>query len=196
MNYVKPTDEENAARRRAIAQRQFAIYQEVYLWALGRFGPGWIPTGRWMLVDKEEEERVRKARGPDNPHETATPAAVVYSVDHERLGRKFFLRRKGKSVEVPGYHEGFGEMLDEPHPTITLKNFKGVTFRPHRYSLCWAGFEPDYRPATAEQLAKRRGTRERKKAEMQEAQRVREEEAARERMALWTWAEAETRKEV
>jgi hypothetical protein len=192
VDYVKPSDEENAARRRAMADSLFAVYQEAFLWTLAKFGPGWTPTGRWQLIDKDEEQRARSANGPGKPVAHPVPAAVVYYADHPTHGRKFFMRRDGKTVEVASRDEGFGDMMREPHPTIRMKTFKGEEFAPPRYSMCWAGFEAEWQPQSAEALAKGRATREKRKAEKQEAQRLEEEQAEKERMALFTWAEERT----
>ena len=46
-----------ARTRREIADRQAEEYGRCLLWALGKFGPGWTPSHRHFLVEKEEEER-------------------------------------------------------------------------------------------------------------------------------------------
>jgi hypothetical protein len=60
---------------RAIAERQQAEYDRVYLWALGKFGPGWLPSGRHFLLDKAEEDRYRR---------TGEPPIVLATVDTVR----------------------------------------------------------------------------------------------------------------
>jgi hypothetical protein len=64
---------------------------------------------------------------------------------------------------------GFGDMLTEPHPSMTIEVL-GKTVAPHRYSLHWSGFEPDYVPKTAEQLAAARKKREDKAVEKEAAE--------------------------
>lgn len=51
-------------------------------------------------------------------------------------------------TECSGYEEGFGSMLLEPHWARTIE-VRGQAVHPHRYSLCWAGYEL-YRPKSAE----------------------------------------------
>jgi hypothetical protein len=57
----KPTERDlaNAAAREAIARKQAEEYGRVLRWAMGKFGPGWLPRGRHFLVDKDEEEQAK-----------------------------------------------------------------------------------------------------------------------------------------
>jgi hypothetical protein len=71
-------------------------------------------------------------------------------------------------------------MLLEQHPTMRIE-VKGQVIAPHRFSLCWAGFEL-YKPMSAEQLAEGRFRREKKK-ETREARKFAEENP------LWVWEE-------
>jgi hypothetical protein len=175
-------DRENERRRLAIAQRQNDEYMRVLRWAIGKFGPGYLPTGRHYLLDKEEEDRSRREGTP------AVAAATVYTVRHEETGRRrHFVVDDGKVREVGDYHEAFGPMLKEPHPTMRIE-VKGRQVPPHRYSLCWAAIET-YTPRSAEALAKTRATRERNKA-------AREEQTWRDAAPLFTtWAERNAQEE-
>ena len=64
------------------------------------------------------------------------------------------------------FEDGFGTMLQERHPTMTIE-VKGQKVHPDRYSLCWAPIET-YQPRTAGQLATARVKREKIKAERAE----------------------------
>ncbi len=75
-------------------------------------------------------------------------------------------------TECSGYEEGFGPMLLERHPTMTIE-VRGEKVHPHRYSLCWAPIET-YQPRSAEQLAAARSTRERNKAAREQQKYERE----------------------
>ena len=97
------------------------------------------------------------------------PAVEVFTVRKNDEKRHFMLI-EGKPIEVPGYKEAFGEMLDEPHPTHTIE-VKGKQVHPARYSLYWAGFEL-YKPKSAEALAAMRERREEKAAERELAKEV------------------------
>jgi hypothetical protein len=152
-------DIDNARARREIADRQAQEYGEVLAWAMGAFGPGWLPSHRHYLVEKEED-RVRYGGG------RAVPAAVVYTARHGVGRSRHFTVDEGKSSECASYQEGFGSMLLEPHPTRGFQH-KGVWCRTHKYSLCWAGYEL-YHPRSAEQLAALRQSRGAKKAERDE----------------------------
>lgn len=172
-----PQDHKNAERRQAIADRFAEQYGRVYSLALGAFGPGWLPSHRHFLIDKADEERCRRTG------ERPVPAATVYTVRHEETGLdRHFMVRDGQVVEVAGYEEGFGAMLDERHPTMTIE-VRGERVHPHRYSLCWSDI-PLYEPKTAEQLAALRESRTRKRAE-------REEKKWTEENPLLAWAETE-----
>jgi hypothetical protein len=154
-------DIENARIRQEIAERQEAEYVACLTLALGAFGPGWLPSHRHFLVEKEEEERVRYNGA------RATAAATVFTVRHADGRARHFTAEDGRVVEQESYEAGFGAMLLEPHPSRTIE-VRGETVHPHRYSLCWAPFEL-YKPKSAEQLAALRATRERKKEERLDA---------------------------
>jgi hypothetical protein len=154
-------DHANAALRQEIAARQQAEYDQVLAWAKNTFGRGWEPSGRHYLVDHDEEDRVRYT------DERPVVAATVFMVKNW-VGRKrhFTVDAEGKVTEYATWEQGFGDMLLEPHPTRTIE-VRGQQVHPHRYSLCWAGYEL-YEPKTAEQLASLRVNRERGKAEREE----------------------------
>jgi hypothetical protein len=108
-------------------------------------------------VDKDEEEQARAAGRPMGP------AAVVYTATRDGRKRHFTVVG-GTPEEVAGVEEGFGAMLGEKHPTKGFRH-NGRWLRHGRYSLYWSGFEPDYRPRTADQLAAARARREQKAVE-------------------------------
>jgi hypothetical protein len=154
-------DIDNAAAREAIAQKQNEAWGRVYAWALGAFGPGWEPVGRHYLVDKAEEDAARR--------EDRSPAVAmtVYCVKNGASRRRYFTVDEGKVTEHLDYQEAFGPRLTELHPTLTFEH-RGKALPAHRYSLCWGCIER-YDPLTAEQLAALRESRERLKAEREEA---------------------------
>lgn len=156
---ITARDEANAKMRAAIAARFEEEYLQCLSWAESAFGPGWEPSGRHYLLDQADEDRCRMTG------ERPTPAATVYTV---RKGgqAKHFSVVNGQVVEHASYKEGFGAMLDEPHPTMTIE-VRGQQVHPHRFSTCWAPIEL-YHPRTAEELAKLRESRFRKKAEREE----------------------------
>jgi hypothetical protein len=90
-------------------------------------------------------------------------AATVYSAEKDGVKRHFTVRG-GKPVECTGYQDGFGPMLTEPDPRREFEA-NGTRHAVHRYSLYWAGYEADYRPRTAGQLAVTRARREQKAVE-------------------------------
>jgi hypothetical protein len=153
-------DRENERRRREIADRQAEEYGQVLRWALGAFGPGWLPSGRHYLAGKEEEDRARRAG------DRTQAAATVYGVTNG-VRKRYFTVVDGKANEVEGYEQGFGPMLLELHPTQGFTDQAGKWCRTHRYSLCWAGYEL-YEPKSAEQLAALRVSRERGKVGREE----------------------------
>jgi hypothetical protein len=162
---AQPTaqDLENARIRRQIADRQEAEYAEVLRLALGAFGPGWTPSHRHFLVEKEEEERVRYTG------ERPSAAATVYTVKNEAgEARHFTASDDGKVTECESYQVGFGPMLLEPHPTRGFA-LRGQWCRTHRYSLCFAPYDL-YQPKSASELAALREAREKRKAEREEKQ--------------------------
>jgi hypothetical protein len=154
-----PTDQDrrNAAARAVLADRQTKEYRRVLAWAIGAFGPGWLPSGWHYLIDHDDEDRARRTG------ERAVPAATVYSV-RNCVGRKrHFTVEDEKVVEHDGYEAAFGAMLLESHPTRTIE-VRGQQVHPHRYSLCWAPIEM-YEPRSAEELAVLRLSRERGREE-------------------------------
>jgi hypothetical protein len=177
-------DRQNAAIRQAIADRQQADYNRVLRLAMGKFGPGWVPSGRHFLVEKVEEDRARREGGP------VQAAATVFTVKHEETGEKrhFTVGEDGKVTEVGNYEEGFGAMLTEPDPVRGFEH--GGKWCPyHRYSLCWAPYEL-YHPRSAEQLASLRASRERGKTEREE-----KEWAAENPLLAWAERQAQEEKE-
>jgi len=98
---------------------------------------------------------------------------TVWTVRKDRgQERHLTVADAGKVREVANYEEGFGALLREPHPTRTLRP-KGQPVPAPRSALCWAPVEM-YAPLTAEQLASRRQSRQRNRAE-REARRWAEE---------------------
>lgn len=156
MTTPSPLDIENAARRQEIADRFRSQFLEALALAEQALGPGWEPTGRHCLVDKLEEDRARKAG------ERPVPAATVITAEKDGVKRHF--RADGVPTECASVEAGFGRMMTEPHPTLRL-DWNGKELIPHRYSLHWGWFEPDYRPKSAEQLAASRAKREERAVE-------------------------------
>jgi hypothetical protein len=154
----QPTEQDrrNAATREAIAAVQLAEYDRVLLWALEKFGKGWLPSGRHYLLDKAVEDETRRTG------ERPAAAATCYTVRNAEGHKRHFTVKDGLVTECSGYEEAFGPLLLEPHPTLRIE-VKGQKVAPHRYNLCWAPIET-YQPRSAEQLAAARVTRERKKA--------------------------------
>lgn len=167
---TEPTEQDinNATLRAGIADRFRREYEEVRAYAVGLFGDGWEPTGRHSLVKHAEAERARLRGG--------RPQAVkmVITARNPAGDTRHFVMEDGAPREVEGYREAFGEMLTEPDPDRVIE-VKGQTVHPHRYQLHWSGFEPDYRPRSAEQLA---AAREKRKAKEDDAHRQAVEEAA------------------
>ena len=160
MASLEPTvqDTENARVRAEIATRLQAEYDQCGAWAEEAFGPGYKPSCRHFLLDKETEDHCRRTG------ERPIPAATVYTVRHEQtLEKRHFVLRDDKPVAVDSMEAGFGAMLLEPHPTIRIE-VGGEMVAPHRYSLCWAGYDT-YKPRSAEQLASDRQRREERKVE-------------------------------
>lgn len=150
-------DLRNAENRRAIADRQAQEYGQVLAWAMGKFGPGWLPNGRHYLLDKQVEDDCRKTG------ERPVAAATCYTV-RNCVGRKrHFMVNDGVVKEVSGYAEGFGDMLNESHPTMTIE-VRGQRVAPGRFSLCWGAIEL-YTPQSAESLAAARERREERKVD-------------------------------
>lgn len=159
---VAPTEQDikNARVRQEIAARQAEEYGRVLAWARTAFGEGWLPSGRHFLIDKTEEDRCRHSG------ERPSAAATVYTVRNVQGDQRHFTVAADTVTEHDSYEAGFGAMLLEPHPTHTIE-VRGQMVHPHRYSLCWAGYEL-YDPKTAEQLAALRETRERRKKERED----------------------------
>lgn len=154
-----PTEQDvrNAELRQVVADRFRAEYLAARDLAERAFGSGWEPTGRHFLVTHDEEDRARAAG------ERVRPAAEVFTAEKDGVQRHFTLRH-GVPVECGGYQEGFGDLLFEPDPVRGFER-DGVVHRLHKHSLYWAGYEPDYRPQSAEQLAVARERRQQKAVE-------------------------------
>ncbi|HZZ77133.1 MAG TPA: hypothetical protein VFE62_01360 [Gemmataceae bacterium] len=163
---TEPTalDIANAETRAEIAARFQRQWDECAAHAAQLFAPDFEPSCRHYLTDKQEESECRRT-GARPSH-----AATVYTVRHRESGEKrHFVLRDGQPVAVESMEVGFGPMLDERHPTMRIE-VGGESVAPHRYSLCWSGYE-SYRPKTAVQLAAAREKREEKKVE-REAERM------------------------
>src|SRR4051794_8424107 len=74
---VIPTaqDLRDAAAQEAIAVRQQAAYDQVLLWVMGKFGVGWVLSGRHFLLDKLVEDEARKTGT------RPAPASTCYSAE-------------------------------------------------------------------------------------------------------------------
>ena len=179
----EPTDQDrrNAETRARIAERFQREYDQVVLWAMGKFGDGWLPRGKHFLVSKEAEERHRVTGEP------IEAAATVYTVRREDGEQRHFVVEEGLVREVADYKEAFGPMLLEPHPTAGFTDQKGEFHPVHRYSLCWGPIET-YQPKSADQLAALRVSRERNKA-------IREQEEFEREHPLWAEIERQEREE-
>jgi hypothetical protein len=68
-------------------------------------------------------------------------------------------------VAIDNQVQGHVKQAVEPDLTRTIE-VRGEQVHPHKFSLCWAGYEL-YNPKSAEDLAKLRVSRERGKAERQ-----------------------------
>jgi hypothetical protein len=153
-------DRENARRRQEIADHFRTQFEEARALVESVLGPGFIPVGRHYLVDHDEEERARSTGGP------GTPAATVISAEKGGV-RRHVLVIGDRLRECSGYEDGFGAMLTEPDPQRTFLH-KGEQVHVHKHSLYWAGYEKDYAPRTAEQLAAAREKREEKAEEKEQ----------------------------
>jgi hypothetical protein len=156
---TEPThqDRENAARRQEIAVKARREYDEAVVLTQAALGEGWIPRGRHMLVDKDEEDERRRTGGQFRA------AATVYSARKGGV-EKHFTFSDGVPMECTSVEEGFGGLYHEKHPTKGFEH-RGQWIPYQRYSLYWAGFETDYRPKTAEQLAAAREKRQERAVE-------------------------------
>jgi hypothetical protein len=154
---TQPTahDRESAAVRPAVAARFQAEYDQAKSWARELFGPGWLPSCRHFLLDKDDEDRARKDSSKPRPAATVFTAEACW-------GKRHFVVRDGRPVEVADYREGFGPMLLELDPVRKFTDQAGRFHNFHRYSLCWSSF-PLYEPQTAEQLAEAREKRQAKR---------------------------------
>lgn len=160
-------DAENARMREEIAERLQAIYIACLKNCINCFGPGWMPSHRHDLIEKDEAARVRYT--PEYPKVSAT----VYSAKGAEGGRRHFvLDGQGVPREVASMEAGFGAMLLEPHPTRRLE-VRGELVALHRYDLCWRPYEL-YKPKSAEQLASLRTSRAVKKLARERAKWIEE----------------------
>ncbi len=159
MTSPTPQDLDNSETRRRIAEEFQNRYNQVLRWAMGKFGPGWLPSHRHELIEKEEEDRCR------HTGERPKPAYTVYTVKNS-IGRQrhFTVDAEGRVHECASYEEGFGSMLLEPHSTRGFTDKAGVFHHTHRYSLCWADF-PLYEPKSADELVAMRERRQEKAVE-------------------------------
>jgi hypothetical protein len=162
MDAPEPTaqDHENARRRQQIAARQAEEYAEAERLARQALGPGWTPWMRLALIDSDHRRTGNTAA-----------AATVYKVcrGEERLTeRSRYLRRMpdGRVLHADSYEPLFGDLLREKHPTRTVE-VRGRQVPVGKYELCWSALEC-YEPKTAEELARLRATRERRRQERQE----------------------------
>jgi hypothetical protein len=178
--HPQPTarDIENAAMREAIAQRQNGEYRGAEMLALRRLGPGWQPSMKVSVYRAEECGPI----GKDDP--PRVPIAVAFKVSGWLMGERVdrFIRElpTGEVLDSDRYEDVFQGMLDEKHPTRTM-NVKGAAVPMKRYQHYWSAMEL-YEPQSAEDLARLRASRERRKAERGEA-------AWREEAPLFTtWA--------
>lgn len=151
---AEPTDQDiaNAELRQAIADKFLSEYLAALELAERAFGAGWLPQGRHFLVTHDEEERAPKEGG------RAQPAAEVFTAENDGVMRHFTMK-DGVPVECVSYQEGFGDMLLEPDPVRGFER-DGVFVHIHKHSLSWAGYEPGYKPQSAEALAAARERRE------------------------------------
>jgi hypothetical protein len=156
---AEPTEQDvaNAEMRQAIADKFRSEYIAARELAELAFGPGWLPQGRHSLVSHDEEERARQEGG------RAKPAAEVFTAEKDGV-RRHFTMRDGVPVECASYQEGFGEMLFESDPVRGFER-DGVFAHVHKHSLYWAGYEPGYRPQSADSLAVAREKRQQKALE-------------------------------
>jgi hypothetical protein len=164
MDAPKPTprDHENALLRQEIAARQAAEYAEAEWLAREALGPGWTPWMKLTLIDSDHR------RTGD-----ATASATVYKVyrGKARLTKNsLYLRRMpdGQVRQADSYEPLVAELLHEPRPTLTIE-VRGRHVPASRYELCWSALER-YEPCSAEQLARRRATRQRRRQERQDRQ--------------------------
>ncbi len=183
-----PTEQEkrSAELRSTIAARFREQFEEARALVESVLGAGFIPTGRHYLVDHDEEARARSTGGP------GTPAATVITAEKDGLRRHVAII--GDQIrECANYEDGFGAMLTEPDPVRGFNDKKGVFHRVHKHSLYWAGYETEYAPRTAEQLADVREKRE-EKAEAKWQNEV-EEQAKNSLFPEWIKEQAQEQRE-
>lgn len=171
-------EEQNAATRAAIAERQNATYAECQRLADRALGPGYRPWMKIVLLDGDHR------RTGDT-----TPAAVCYKVyagDLRLSSNSVYVREMpdGGVQTASNFEPLFGELLDEKHPTKCVE-VKGERVPCGRYEVAWAALER-YTPRTAVELASLRASRERKAVE-------REELRFRAQEPLWAWVEEQRR---
>lgn len=154
-------DIRNAELRQAVADRFRAEYLAARSDSSRAFGSGWEPTGRHFLVTHDEEDRAQAAG------DRMRPAAEVFTAEKDGVRRHFTLAG-GHPVESGSYQDGFGDLLFEPDPVRGFER-DGVFHHRHKHSLYWAGYEPNYRPQSAEQLAAARERREKAAVEREAA---------------------------
>lgn len=157
---TEPTaqDIENARLRQEIAERFRREYQDALALTEQAFGLGWVPAGKHSLVTHEESDRARREGG------RAVATMSVVTARNAAGDARHFAVEDGVPREVPGWKEAFGSMLTEPDPNRTIE-VRGERVHPHKFELHWSGFDGDYTPRTAVQLAEAREKRERKAEE-------------------------------
>lgn len=155
----EPTEQDhrNATLRASIAARFRKEFEDALALSEIALGPGWEPISTHSLVELQEADAARQE------NRRMTPAVVVYTATKDGMKRHFMVR-DGHSVEVASVEEGFGPMLTEADLDRTIE-VKGQRVALHRYGLYWSGFEKDYRPQSAEQLAMARSRREARSVE-------------------------------
>jgi hypothetical protein len=157
-------DNENARRRRQIADRQREEYAGAERLALEALGPGWTPWMKLSLLDSDH-------RRTGNTEPAAT-AYKVYRGEKRLTEHSVYVRQMpdGQVLHADSYEPLFGELLHEKHPTRTIEVF-GQRVPAGKYELCWSALEL-YEPKSAEELAALRVTRERKAEERAVAQAI------------------------
>lgn len=173
---TQPTnqDRENAHIRQKIAKRQADEYGEAQRLALVALGPGWKPWMKLFLIDSDHRR-----------NGNIKPVATVYKVYRgaERISENaVYLRRMpdGQVAKADSYEPLLGDLLQQKHPTRTVE-VRGQQVPVAHYELCWSALVL-YHPKTAQELAERRATRERRKQE-------REDLRFAEENPLLAWAE-------
>lgn len=147
-------DRQNAERRQAIADLQFAEYQEAYLMALGKLGEGFTPWMKIVLLDSDHRRTGNRE-----------PGAVVYKVyrgEQRTSENSVFLRRMpdNRVAVADNYEELVATLLAEKHATKTVE-VRGERVPCDRWEVCWQPLDL-YRPKSATALADARQRREEK----------------------------------